>query len=571
MKKQLLTIFLAAMTCGLYAQPQLQNDWTKSQSDIISVDAANNSNPMAITLQNEVYATGVFNAEFTFGGHVLEHLANSSYLVKYSATGAEMWGVSLYGAATIKAITTDTEGNVYIAGNIADEVVFNTTSGEPISLYGAIAPDGTTYYTKQSVGFIAKYNADGALQSAKAFTPQALPVFATQGTEDGENFFNINKIEFNEGQLYLSALYTGSTTFDNLTFEGSYLDYFGGGFMFINLKCASVFSLDSDLNATGIVAQLGVDQPQSGSEMNVLSCSFAINDGMLYSGFVANGDQKLTVGSTSELYNLAIPGDGNVEYGYIMSVINLGDNRLLTSKKYSTTHDAFGNKCTINNMMANNNVLFVTGTFNTTLAFDDTQTSTTTNDIYFASLNKSTLDVNWANISGVNEGATNQDEEVISASALVTDYAYVGGYIAKISGSAYQSSLGFWVKLASGEVVVDAPANACTGIASMDTKLASASYNNATPSENTFKLQTIIPSSVSNIDKENSILIYPNPVVDVLNFSKECDVVVANMVGAIVKQANNVTSMNVSDLTMGTYIVRVTTNDTVNTYKVLKK
>ena len=45
-------------------------------------------------------------------------------------------GVALAGAATIKAITTDASGNVYIAGNFADVVEFGSTDGNAVEKEG---------------------------------------------------------------------------------------------------------------------------------------------------------------------------------------------------------------------------------------------------------------------------------------------------------------------------------------------------------------------------------------------------------------------------------------------------
>ena len=74
-----------------------------------------------------------------------------------------------------------------------------------------------------------------------------------------------------------------------------------------------------------------------------------------------------------------------------------------------------------------------------------------------------------------------------------------------------------------------------------------------------------------NCSHRTGVSVYPNPVVDVLNFTSPCNVAVINLMGVTVKQAENVSNLNVSDLINGQYIVKVTTEDGTSTVKVIKK
>ena len=60
-------------------------------------------------------------------------------------------------------------------------------------------------------------------------------------------------------------------------------------------------------------------------------------------------------------------------------------------------------------------------------------------------------------------------------------------------------------------------------------------------------------------------------MAQVLNFTTPCNVAVINLMGVTVKQAENVSNLNVSDLINGQYIVKVTTEDGTSTVKVIKK
>ena len=118
MRKVLLLALCVAASVVAQGQPTVNNSWTKSQTGILPIEDVNNSNPVALSAQGDMYVTGLFAGDgFSFAGTDLAPIAVSSYLLKYGADGTEKWGVALAGAATIKAITTDASGNVYIAGN----------------------------------------------------------------------------------------------------------------------------------------------------------------------------------------------------------------------------------------------------------------------------------------------------------------------------------------------------------------------------------------------------------------------------------------------------------------------
>lgn len=76
---------------------------------------------------------------------------------------------------------------------------------------------------------------------------------------------------------------------------------------------------------------------------------------------------------------------------------------------------------------------------------------------------------------------------------------------------------------------------------------------------------------ISSTEQGAGVSVYPNPVVDVLNFTTPCDVVIINLMGVTVKQAENVSSLPVSDLISGQYIIKLTTEDGTSTAKVIKK
>lgn len=573
MKKVLLLAFCAAAMLTVQAQPTVTNSWTKSQTDILSVANVNNSNPVAVSAQGDMYATGLFTENFTFGGKEIEAVATSSYLLKYGTDGAEKWGVALTGAATIKTITTDGAGNVYIAGNFADELTFGSTDGNTQVKEG-IKMDGTPI-ADQAAGFVAKYDVNGVLKAVQSFVSKPLPELEATGgyfPEAGDYRFDINNIAYSNGKLYASASYKGLTENNGFSFKGGYFDLDGGGFWYGDLVSGAVFSLNDQLEVDGILANMGVTGGKSTDLSSIQSVSFAVAEGKLYSGFVASGKQTLTIGSKEQAFDLS-QENGVTEYGHILSIIDLADGSSSLTKKYSTTHDAYGNYCFIKSMLVKGDVLLLGGTFNAKLAFDQNIDAVSTNDLYVAVLNKNTLDVNNAVASKVNEGDANSKKEEFGGMTVCGDYVYMIGHTAVIDSHAVETPLTFWIDTTNGTMTQANPANLATGVAASGTKLAIAQTQVADQKlENIFSLNEVSNATgISSTEQGAGVSVYPNPVVDVLNFTTPCDVVIINLMGVTVKQAENVSSLPVSDLISGQYIIKLTTEDGTSTAKVIKK
>jgi len=71
----------------------------------------------------DVYLSGVFESNFiSFGGMQLTNASgNDIFISKYNATGQVVWAKSIYGSAQSRAITTDSNGDIYLTG------IFNST------------------------------------------------------------------------------------------------------------------------------------------------------------------------------------------------------------------------------------------------------------------------------------------------------------------------------------------------------------------------------------------------------------------------------------------------------------
>ncbi len=81
--------------------------------------------------------------------------------------------------------------------------------------------------------------------------------------------------------------------------------------------------------------------------------------------------------------------------------------------------------------------------------------------------------------------------------------------------------------------------------------------------------------ATSEVSKKDIFTVYPNPVVDVVNFvlqGKVTSVEVYDAAGKLVKSANDgAKSLNVSNLAKGSYLVKVNADNQIYTKKVIKK
>ena len=239
MKKTLLMI----AACGVLTAAQAQTDvavWSDAFTTVDATEDVNYKAPVAVAADGSTYVTGNFTQAFAFGTTFLENTANSAYLAKYNAAGEKQWAVALKGAATIKAIDTDANGNVYIAGVFADIVEVGST-GETETI------NGMADETEQVSGFIAAYNADGQLLKVKTIIPEAdADVLASEmyWPEGGEVYFTINHLEVSGTTLYVSAKYTGDVTVDGMKWEGEY--WIIGGFMYSDVPSNGIMALNAE-------------------------------------------------------------------------------------------------------------------------------------------------------------------------------------------------------------------------------------------------------------------------------------------------------------------------------------
>ena len=424
MRKLLLAAALMAVTT-LQAQtwnaPAL---WTKSLTPVDNANQLGDTHT-AVAANGDVFTTGTYNQNITFGGKAITNDDNitSAYVAKYNADGSEAWLAKLNGMSVIRTLDTDADGNLYVAGLLADEVTFYSADGNNQVVHGAAG------VTVPTTTFVAKYDKNGNLKALRSVYPVANAGIVASGLyspEAGDVRITPGKLMVSDGKVYLSATYTGDVTLDNVQWEGRYLDVFG--FMYSDVPGVGIMSFNAaDLTHATSVANLKMKDNKVSLQQNPESVCFTVDGGTVYAGFVGKGTETLTTPNGAEELTMQMPDDGtgNVEHAFILAKI---DAAAATSKVFHVDmHDKSYGTDRVGAMAVSGGKLYVAGTFYNKLGFDTSKTSTGSSDIFAASLNPADFSVNWAACDGYDEGNATQNEEAFHAMLVNDGKLFIAG------------------------------------------------------------------------------------------------------------------------------------------------
>lgn len=425
MKKTLLTAVAAFAALTLQAQTWTGTaQWSKSLTPVDAADQLGGTNTTVGT-DGSVFTTGTYNQEITFGSSVLinDSKLTSAYIAKYKADGTEAWAQGLYGASIIRTLDTDEAGNVYIAGVIADKVVFESADGKTQTL------DGVNDASVPSTGFVAKYDANGNLVAARTIVSQKNATVEASGLyypNPGDVYFAPGKVQVSAGKLYLSATYTGDVTLDNMSWTGRYLNVFD--FMYTDIPSAGILTLNAaDLTGAASVMTLMAKDNLAYTQMNPESVNFTVDGSTVYAGFVAKGTQSLTTagGSTDLEMTMSTDDSGNTEHAFILAKIVDG---VATSKIFHVAmHDKIYGTDRVGAMALDGGKLYVGGTYYGELGFNTEKKSLGSADMFVACLNPNDFNVDWAVTDGYDEGDVNANEETFRAMLVNNGLVFIAG------------------------------------------------------------------------------------------------------------------------------------------------
>ena len=545
MKKVLLTFGLCATVLASNAQNFSSPTWTQTQTVYKQKNDAVNSAPVTITADGDVIVSSSFNSgTLSVGGLVVRAVAKSSYIQKLNAAGTSQWAVALLGAAEVKSLTSDTDGNIYAVGVFADKVILTTKTGTT-----AATLQGNSGTTKSSL-FVLKYSKDGALLAYKSATSSVDATVSASGKyfyEASEAaYVRSTKAVWANNKLYFTAQYTGVSNLDGVELKGDYLDY--EGFMYVDIPRMSVLSVDAS-NLSGLKKEYTVQTNVTGlgEQTGVSSLNFAVNNGTLYVASVATGAVVVETSNKTENFNAGKDGE-DLKYGFIYSEVgSTTNNKLFDGGKLATLNS----NNSINDLLVDDANVYVAGTYNTNNVFGQSVTFQGGSDSFVAAFAKGTTNVQWLVNSGVNEGDATKYAEKVTGLVVADNKLLLTGYTEETSTHTVKD--GFVYNVTTSGTKTSVGSNVVLGLASDSKQVVTSGVNELNSVFNGYALSTT--TGINQLTETNDVVRNGN----VFSFEKAQDAVVVDLQGRVVLRASNTTTLSVDNLVKGVYVLKVGT------------
>ena len=545
MKKILLTFGLCATVLASNAQNFSSPTWTQTQTVYKQKSDAVNSAPVTITADGDVIVSSSFNAgTLSVGSLVVRAVAKSSYIQKLNAAGTSQWAVALLGAAEVKSLTSDTDGNIYAVGVFADQLKLTTKTGTV-----AATLQGNSGTTKSSL-FVLKYSKDGALLAYKSATSSVDATVSASGKYFDEPsdaaYVRSTKAVWANNKLYFTAQYTGVSNLDGVELKGDYLNYFD--LMYVDLPRMSVLSVDAS-NLSGLKKEYTVKTNVAGLEeqTGVKSLNFAVNNGTLYVASVATGAVVVETSNKTENFNAGKDGE-DLKYGFIYSEVgSTTNNKLFDGGKLATLNS----NNSINDLLVDDSNVYVAGTYNTNNVFGQSVTFQGGSDSFVAAFAKGTTNVQWLVNSGVNEGDATKYAEKVTGLVVADNKLLLTGYTEETSTHTVKD--GFVYNVTTSGTKTSVGSNVVLGLASDSKQVVTSGVNELNSVFNGYALSTT--TGINQLTETNDVVRNGN----VFSFEKAQDAVVVDLQGRVVLRASNTTTLSVDNLVKGVYVLKVGT------------
>lgn len=549
-------MMLALATVAANAKDVLDTPtWTDNLTTTAEAKELTRAAAMAVDNEGNSIVTGSFTKDLEFAASYLEPVANSAFIAKYDKAGAKKWAAGLAGAATVTTVATDADGNVYAAGVFADQVAIKDASGETKATITGMADK-----VDKVSGFIVKYDKQGAYVASKTILAENDAKIAALDMIGLLNpSFTAKKLVVDGNKLYLSASYKGNVALDGVTLQGKYAC--SDGMLYSDETTMCVLSFDAaDLANASIVSVLGAtEQLTNEATYNAEDVNFAINDGKIYVAYVASGkDMTLTAAGKDTKIETAYEASAT-EHAYVLAAID-GD-QVTTQVYHSVATDNSNTLNTIDEMAYQKGKLYLAGSFNQALPFDNTISYLGGCDAYAACLDAASLNKNWAVASAFDEGDAMHKAEIISGMLVDEDKVTLVGWVENTSKRTIEAPLGYQIStktpaMQKGEEVLITSVAENGNYALYQTDNVKGSDEDKT-TEGTYSYIFYSNAESSGISKvladDNTIDWDGNEVT----LAKSADITVYTAAGAVVKSAKNVKSLSLADAAHGIYLVKV--------------
>lgn len=529
--------------------------WTDNLTTTTEAKDLTRAAAMAVDNEGNSIVTGSFTKNLEFADSYLEPVANSAFIAKYDKAGAKKWAAGLAGAATVTTVATDADGNVYAAGVFADQVAIKDASGETKATITGMADK-----VDKVSGFIVKYDKQGAYVASKTILAESDAEIAALDVIGLLNpSFTAKKLVVDGNKLYLSASYKGNVALDGVTLQGKYAC--SDDLLYSDETTMCVLSFDAaDLANASIVSVLGAtEQLTNEATYNTEDVNFAINDGKIYVAYVASGkDMTLTAAGKDTKIETAYEASAT-EHAYVLAAID-GD-QVTTQVYHSVATDNSNTLNTIDEMAYQKGKLYLAGSFNQALPFDNTISYLGGCDAYAACLDAESLSKNWAVASAFDEGDAKHKAEIISGMLVDEDEVTLVGWVENTYHRTIEAPLGYQINtktpaMQKGEEVLITSVAENGNYALYQTDNVKGSDEDKT-TEGTYSYMFYNNAESSGISKvladDNTIDWDGNEVT----LAKSADITVYTAAGAAVKSAKNVKSLSLADAAHGIYLVKV--------------
>jgi len=505
-----------------------------------------------------IYITGYFDSTtINLGGIILTNSDATGYsedifLAKYDSSGNVLWAKSAGGGNNDESnsITADKFGNIYITGYFYDTITF-----------GSIILSSTC--NNLMAIFIAKYDTSGNVIWAKS-ADCSFNAIANSITSDAF------------GNVYITGCFSGQIIFDSDTLTNS-----GGGY--------NIFITKYD------------------SSGNVIWAKSTSSAGT----FLFNYSNSIITDAIGNVYLKGYFDTDSISFGNI-TLYNSGSNYIIFIAKYDSSGNVIWAKSgtgfgtflgTCSNLITTDTTgnIYMTGyTVSSSITFGNQTLNYTAYggaDILIAKFDTSGSII-WAKTVG---GLYN--DEGFGVCADITGNVYITGFFispainfgnttlnnsssqyADIFVTKYDSSGNvLWAKSAGGNydegglgITADIMGNIYIAgeFSSSSITFGNSTIYNYSVGRDLFvaKLGSTI-TKIGNVENKSSVIVYPNPANEILNIenAEYSKIAIYNLLGEVVlktKCNSAFSTINVSALAEGTYIVKVVSEKNIVTKKI---
>ncbi len=536
------------LTVIAFAVSLSANAWSDKITPVDKASAYVRSMPMAMDAEgNTIVTAPLTKSELMFGSDTFYgQTENDAVIAKYDCNGVATWLTGINGNAIFTAITTDAEGNIYAAGKFASSaVLYGGSSALTIS-------DGNEGNTTRYSSFIAKYNSKGYIQAVKTIVPTKDTTLLSGGLmEMIELNTTISHIESDGKKVYFSLSYNGDVSVAGLSLQGHYKNAFD--YYLMNATTSAIVSLDaSTLGSPEVVVSVGATEQVV---TDVYYCPedvcFTLNNGVIYAGFIAEGTVGVTTPAGTTKVSLDYELYGSIEHAFLFVKV---DGTKSDMKVYHTTATDATNLSSIDQMRVIGGYLVVAGTFNVKGLFGGL-THEGGSDMFVATLNSSNLNLTAAKSTQNNEGDSKKCAEVVTGLWNNGSSWKLAGYAESTTDHSFLQPLDQSIVLPSCEMTYSPNEVYTTAVVENDNYVTRQVYYPTDSLTYRYSGMARTYSGLEEVVANQGKTIQLNG--DNVVLAAAADINVYNINGALVKDAKAATSLSLSDLSKGMYIIKV--------------